>query len=27
LQDYLDDPKVRKEQARNSQATEIEIER
>jgi twitching motility protein PilT len=28
LQDYLDDPKVRKQQAaRNSQATEIEIER
>jgi twitching motility protein PilT len=27
LQDYLDDPKTRKQQARSSQATEIEIER
>src|ERR1700739_602222 len=27
LQDYLDDPKIRKQQARSSQATEIEIER
>ena len=27
LQDYLDDPKTRKQQARGAQATEIEIER
>jgi twitching motility protein PilT len=27
LQDYLDDPKTRKQQARSSQATEVEIER